>query len=632
MHAFRLLFFIWISVAFFQSVNAQHITVKQGIDFAKKLHEVEILSDKGKKELVKKIKEGNFERNMFPDPRDGSIEIREDLSASYLLDFLAAAFYSEFNYRTGSHFENKVEDKIFAEKEPQELTEEDYDKIQVEHMRMLETFEGYLIEKAIEDEEDFPEEAKVLILGPPMGYYAPFRFYTNEHGLIHHRRSALGKTCTRTLQDLYTIGLINKRVFDEAFKAIQDNETAYEMKLLSFVYERARYYEDFELNKAKELEFIDGLREAEVISEAGLKELLESYEPFELKTKFEIMNFCSNQMIFKLKDYPQDPVEGYTRIFQDLKSLIADFDYQNLNIAVRVQEPPWGQYLIEQKINIEFELDSVSYSYSFFYDYLNSNPLEVIQKRDSLLKISPNFHRGINKLLADRNSEYRLYYANKPDQISFYGQEEFGMMLLTEKQFKAWGTSNSDYFLFRQSHDNRFNTSGNRAIIDEYKALGLFDHLEEKEFRQGMDCVNESVIESHQSLLRCFPKTLVHFDWETGNLENPYESITKDFKEASRGQFEPTNIVDTFQKSWEDQTTRFSFELAGKTYEANLKMDGDWLDEGFFALIKQALKENSIDSQIYHCVEDKRYTSSYIMLTTKQYEALMKSQPELFAE
>jgi hypothetical protein len=404
------------------------------------------------------------------------------------------------------------------------------------------------------------------------------------------------------------------------------------MKLLSFVYERARYYEDFELNKAKELEFIDGLREAEIISEAGLKKLIESYKPFELKTKFEIMNFCSNQMIIKLKDYPKDPVEGYTRIFQDLKSLIPDFDYQNLNIAVREKEQPWGQGLIEQKINIEFELDSVSYAYSSFYDYRNPDPLQTFQNKDSLLKISPNFHKGINKLLADRNSDYRLYYANKHDYKGFYGKEEFGLILLTEKQFKTWGTSNSDYFLFSQSHDNRFNTFGIRALIDEYKALGLFDHLNEKEFQQGMDCVNESVIESHQALLRCFPKTLVHFDWESGNLENPYESITTDFKEASRGQFEPTNIVDTFKKSWEDQTTRFSFELAGKTYKADLKMDGDWLDADFFALIKQALKENSTDSQIYHCVEDKRYTSSYIMLTKKQYEALMKSQPELFAE
>ena len=625
MRSIRCLLLISIYMVFSNSAYGQNLSKKQAIDFAEKLYEVEILSEKGKKFLVKTINEGDFERTRGPNPIDGSMSVSNELSVSQILIFLSKAFGGELYYRTGVQEQNKMLKDIQREKGNVLLTQEDYNNIQAEFSKRMEKFEGQKLENAIVDEENFPEDTRSISLD---GFSMP---YMQEYGLIHKNRSVLGKTCTRTLQDIYDVGLINKVVFEEALQLIRQNNLVFEVYVTAYAYERITYYEDFEENKSKEVKFIQGLNEAGIISNEKKNELIESYKPFELKTKFEILEYCSNTKTFELKDYSMNPEIGYKEIFTDIRTLVPNFNFENFRASIKDVENPWDDDLIEQKGIITFKVDSTNYYNSFFYDYKRKNPKENEKESDTLLKISNEFHKGINKLLADRNSSYRLYYANKSDDGGVYGKQKFGLILLTEEQFKAWGTYNSDYFLFNQSHDNSFNTSNIQIMIDEYKSLGLFDHLTDNEVRIGENCVSESVIENHQSILSCFPKTIVYFDWETGNLENPYESIIKKFSEASRGDFKPTNIVDTFENSWEHETTGFSFDSNGKNYSADLKMDGDWLDSDFLTLIKQSMIDSNIGSQIYYCLDDGQ-AGGYIVLTDKQYSMLKTSQPELFKE
>ena len=604
-------------------MRAQILSNKQAIDFAEKLHEVEILSDKGKELLIDHIEKGDFERTKQPNLLDGSMEITNNLSVSQILIFLSKAFGSELYYRTGILEQNKLIKETQEQTGKAILTQKDYDSIQEHFYQNIEDFEGWKIEKSIIDEESFPEESRTIHLD---GFSMP---NMEENGLIHGRRSALGKTCTRTLEDLFSIGLIDKVIYDEVFNAIKRNELTIEAYVTVFAGERAIFYEDFKENKSKEINFIKELNEVGVISDIKLKELIDSYKPKELKSKFDILEYCSNTKIFHLNDYSNSPEIGYKEIFFDIKSLVPNFEFKNFKSEITEPENQWSDDLIEQKVLISFKVDDVVYHNSFFYDYRRKVPKENEMESDTLLKINNNFHKGINKLLADRNSEYRLYYANRPENGKYYGKQKFGLTLLTEEQFETWGTYNSDYFLFSQSHDNSFNTLNILRLIETYKEIGLFDHLDESEIKKGEDCINEMVIDSYQSILSCFPKTIVYFDWESGNLENPYEELTISFAEASRGKFQPTKIVDTFEKSWEKETTQFSFDLNGKNYSTDLEMNTDWLNPKFMELIEHAMLENSIDSEIYYCIEDGQATG-YILLTKKQYEILNSRQPDLF--
>ncbi|MCU0354589.1 MAG: hypothetical protein MUD08_12770, partial [Cytophagales bacterium] len=135
----------------------------------------------------------------------------------------------------------------------------------------------------------------------------------------------------------------------------------------------------------------------------------------------------------------------------------------------------------------------------------------------------------------------------------------------------------------------------------------------------------EKEIRNFFDMLICFPKTINFFDWETGNLHNPYEELTKAFADVSRGAFTPTEIIDQFEKDWNKKTTPYGFRFKGKTYSEQLNMNGDWLDSRFFELIEEALADNGVDGKFYLCVND-----GYIFLTQNQYEYLKETQPELF--
>lgn len=341
-----------------------------------------------------------------------------------------------------------------------------------------------------------------------------------------------------------------------------------------------------------------------------------------------------------MRNYPKDIEKAYKTIFEEVKEIVPHFDFQNFNANLEIKKSSYEDGLDERILTISFDIDSVHYDFSSFYDFQRKD-----EKPKTELKIVHSFYKIINKFLADQNSEKRLYFAEKRGVFNT-DENEFGLILLNEEKRKLWqyraeynigGKQRveyfdlEDYFLSEENHDNTFNTQNISKIIEEYKNIGLFSHLSKEEFELGIVRVKQNQIGAYSDILGCFPKQIVFFDWESGNLENPYEELTKEFGEASRGYFTPTNIKDFFESSWdnEQKTTYYSFDFGGVTYEEDLEIMSDWLDTLFMELIERALNENNIDGKIYTCIDDGQ-AAGYIFLTKAQYKYLNKNQPEIF--
>jgi len=603
-------------------IYGQILTKEEAYILADKLYEIQILSDEGRKDLRSKIEGNNFERYKSPNLSDGSIEVVKGFSRSQILIYLSKAFRIDLEYRSGSLESIELYEKLLEENGNTPFTEEDQEMLKSKSDSLIQNILGPKIEEAIKDEENFPEDVRrTSFISYGLPKYQKF-------DLINHKRSVFGKTCTRTLKDLFAIGLINDVIFKEVKEKIENFELTIESEVLSYASERAIFYEDFDENKSKEESFIKTLNKVEIISNDSLKKILSVENSKKLFQKYELIKYCNNAKTFHLNKYPVKPDDAYLKIYEEIKLIIPEFIFNNFQAKVFEVENDWGGDLIEYRASISFEVKGRKYLNEFFYDYKKKDEQEI----DTLLKIHNDFANGVNKYLADLNSDYRLYYANKSwGGNSVYGQNEFGLILLTEEQFKAWGTYNSDYFLFSQSHDNSFNSENIEKIITEYENIGLFDHLNDTEKEQAKNCVSKSEIDSYQSILLCFPKTIVYFDWETGNLENPYEELTTEFSEASRGAFTPINIIDEFESSWEKETVNYAFEFEGTLYQETLQMNSDWLDPMFMELIENAIKENNVKGKIYYCL-DNGQAAGYIFLTSSQYKFLKKNQPELFPE
>jgi hypothetical protein len=619
---FFLLFYFFTT-----SMIAQNLTQTQALNFAKDLYAVDILSEKGRDTLVEIIKQNKFSSGGVMMSLNGKFEpsYEHDIKLSYILKFCSQAFGTAFYFRSGSGKDgDKIQAEVFKGVDYNKLSPEAYEKLSDELQKRKSTLEGNLIENAIVDEDSFPKGFTF--------YMNPMSFHEGK-GLercISQKRSALGKTRTRTLLDLLKIGLINQRIFNETLPQIQSNQLFLEAYVLDCLVKRTIYYEDFEDNKKQELKLLDQLEKYKILSKKAHESLISSYKPYEIKSKFDYLVYCNNAIVLDLKQYSLSPDVYYPLIFNKIKNVLPEFNFTKLRVKI-TNNDKYDKTLIEQKATLSFEVNGHVYKNTFWHDFVKKTP-DSLDKKENIAVVRDDFHKAINKWLADIHSEKRLYFANNAYQGEagqpWVGDGRIGLILLDEKQFKAWGDY-EPYFMQIQSHDNTFNTVGCLKIIEEYNKIGLFSHLTKAEIDSAKLKIEEAEIDSYAGILSFFPKNLVYFDWESGNLENPYEEITLDFSAASRGIFTPTDLVDNFKKDWENKTTHYGFTFKNERYEAELEMKTDWLDYKFKQLIDQALKEQGDETAIYSCVSNGQ-EGGFVVLTKIQHEYLLKYHPKFF--
>lgn len=628
----RLLVCLTIHIFFVTTVYPQTYTSTQVTEIAKQLNEVKILSKKGSKQLVEFIEENKLTL------------ASKGVDNTLLLYFLGQMFYGDFQYRTGVYEQGRFFQKHSLpspidqmSQDTTQLSPEAYEKkykaLHLEYTKKqqelyfrfeeeLKNFKGYKIEEKIKNEENTLQYES-----------SNSTFYLNkiitaptEVELIHEQRSVTGKTNTRTLRDLLTIGLINKKIYDDVLPQIQEHQFFLEYLVLQKCAERAQYYNQYQTLKTEQLELLHNLIQTKQLSKEASYKIVNSYKDWELKEKFEFLGSCRNAKIFNLNDYPNDPVKVYPLLFESIKDIIPNFAYKNLSVKLLESKSEYTDDMMEIRIELSIEANGNIYTTNHFYDFRKIEP-DSSSLADTLLQTHSNINTIVNKVLVDLNAPQRLYRAS-PRAPYTYESRALGLILLTEEQQKAWGPLDLQ-FLSQENHDNTFNSKNILKIVEEFKQIGLFNHLSKEEIKQAKETLKRASIESYQDVLFCFPKNIVYFDWETGNFDNPYEELTLEFGAASRGLFTPTDIVDEFAKSWDKPTTLFSFKFHGKTYSTQLEAYSDWLNPDFLELINKALKEHNMDAKIYTCLSDGQ-VGGYMILTKQQYKIIHKKYPNFF--
>jgi hypothetical protein len=183
--------------------------------------------------------------------------------------------------------------------------------------------------------------------------------------------------------------------------------------------------------------------------------------------------------------------------------------------------------------------------------------------------------------------------------------------------------------LSRESFDNRLSRRNIDLFIKDCIEQGILAHVTPSEIDSVKQSIYSADISSLEDLLLRFPRTVVYFDWETGNLDNPYQELTEKLVQSARGQFTVSQIVDEFKLGWDKaKTTRYGFTMSGTTYSIQLPFNGDWLAPEFLDLLRKAIHEHSIDGDYYYCV-DNGQESGYIFLNTVQLAFIRQHYPDL---
>lgn len=637
---------------------AQQLTKNQALAFAEKLYQIEILSEKGRDVLTNKINKDSLAKlGSFPSYYNQKVET--ELSVSSILNFCGRAFANEYIFRTGLTAETQdfIRNTMLPEAQQKGLTQEEvewaldsigeaYDEVEFEKLaekvkQFITTQEGYKIENKIPIEDEIPDNnykinSELFLKSINRNGFSAITFIGNSMfsepelgiGLVHPTRSVIGKMRTRTLQDLLTIGLIDNKIYEDVMMQNQAKHLPAESLLLMYAAERAFYYENFSTRKAEELKILQNLKEADVLSEVNYKAVLNSYQTFEIKAPFEYLPYCNNSVLIDLKNH-NDPVEGYHHIFTQIKTILPNVNFYNLDIQAFIDDSN-KENAVRSNLQIKFIENGKTYISKFYYDHIDS----IEAQTAGGFKIDLEAFKGVNRLLVDQGSDYRLYCAVKYASRYNNFAESGALILMTENQYNAWNfTDRYDRLFEKQNHDNTFNHNFIKVSIAAFEKIGLLAHLTPEEIELGKEKIIQTKIEHYADILACFPQIIVDFDPVYGNEKEPFKSLTETIIKISKGAFNVENITDDFEENFKNETplSNFSFELNGKIYQAELYLHDEAYKNKFMQLINRALEENGMSGRLYTLAGNFNL-GGYLFLSSSQYADLKNKYRALFEE
>ncbi|WP_143436594.1 hypothetical protein [Hymenobacter crusticola] len=593
---------------------------------AEQLYQRHLLSLAGRDELLRRIRHGDLRIQEY-DELHQTVTEQQSNSPAAILAFCVEAFKAEFNYRTqeldvevaaatgdSSYVDTQKSSAIF-DKYRQALARFKGDTVAFQQWYYRQLPARFKIENAIKAEDSLLQGGWTI--------YPPIGGLPASHHWINNQRSVFGKTRTRTARDLREIGLIDVAVYQHLQELLRNGQLITEEQVCTKAASEMQYRANYDQNKVKQLQWLDSLRQAGLLSATQHQRLLRDYRPYELKKPFEVLAYCQRGQVLDLRHLSHEPQRLYPHIFAQLPAILPGFRYTDLRVTVT--EKDMGSDLRQQNVTLSFQANGRHYENTFWQDFIRKDGTDPAPSLGA--QVGENFYRSINRWLADQNSPLRLYRAYKPDAQSVHGDEYLGLIAMTEQQRKLLG--NNQDLVSIESHDNRFSSPNIEKLVTWYQHLGLFSHLSPEQITQGRRKALSGAKISFAEVLMSFPHVVHAFDWESADSPHVYVRHTKELAVISRGGFAPEHVQDgfTFDQSL-PTTIPFSFDLNNHTYRTQLKADSDWLDPAFVELIQRATQEQHAVGKFYECLGGE----GYIFLTSEQHLTLSKAQPELFRE
>jgi hypothetical protein len=352
-------------------------------------------------------------------------------------------------------------------------------------------------------------------------------------------------------------------------------------------------------------EMVDGLRAMGLLDCAGPAERARVAHPDDVVL---LLVECEEAILidFTANDLPAPDL--YRPAFEKINGMSAEIDFQLVSLDLEAREYEWGTAgtviaVIQQAGN--------DYTQAFAYS--------------DRIRVDHQFHRMVNRILADNNSEhrlFRLYLTCEDCDTNLYSgsgpvdPHRVPIISLTSAQAQA---IQEQRLLSMCCDDFRLlKTAEVEEAIAGFQSLGLLDGLGAAEYEQARDEVFRNVRGDGAEVLSVFDayddSILYRFDLETANFENPYEEALMGLAGVSSDQFQPTAIQDEWVY---DQESGLSFELNGTRYKTTLSNWMEWLDPSFIATVNQALKEQGSSGQFY-IVEGSGQDVSVIFLGADQ--------------
>ncbi len=450
----------------------------------------------------------------------------------------------------------------------------------------------------------------IKMFGEPDPNYA--QFFTNRLGVGVTNWDTLKVGLLDYLNHLRTCGLVNDRLFPKVAGLIDQQQIDHRIPLLLFTLQLVE--QDKRMAPQTLGTFASGLQEHAICTGDNLVRLNEVINQRAIENPIEFLKYCDRSRLFELANYSEDPDEYLEKIHQQTSSLVEGLAFEDFTYIVETDKVWSNQDYKSYNVIVSLRCNGRLYKQKSFY-----SPLEKRNDPRGMNyfgKIGTQaYYKVFNKILADNQSPYRLHMVSSSvNNVADYSK--YGIIALTKTQADYLHKGGSYFRPSNEDFSANLTSSKIEEAIAEYEKAGLFSHLNGEEIAKAKEAVWNREHSSFLTVLAPFPKVLLIFDTELGNLTDPYAELVGWYADISRGAFHPSNISDDFNLE-ENEYCTLQFDLNGKHYSQQLRIQSDWIDADFFAFMDEVIEENNLDGS-FHLFDTGGQDVAILFLTTEQ--------------
>lgn len=487
-----------------------------------------------------------------------------------------------------------------------------------------------LHEKNREKGDDFDDEYQKEIMAEPQyllylltrikiystaGTSSIFNFSPAPVVVVKGKEKELRQQLGKFAQKLFSGKFVSQKTKQEIENKIASTELLSEFEVASFAASLTE--KEYFLTPTKYKKFADTLLSRELITEESYAVIMDKLFKGDFRDYNEPLRYLKNIVILDLTKYTGKPENYIDLAYKETGKAFPGLEFDSLEFSIQQdkKESSVGFTVYDMKVSLKKKGKSYAYQSFFDADYKNKEATDRSVLPEDYYKI-------FNKMLSDQLSPYRLHTV-------MIGKNNLGILPLTQKQFDGlmWSYSGMNLSGYIQlSYENFHNKLTSKKIKDAiaiYDSVGLLSHLTSLE---KDSCINEIMgkeINYFSDILSSFKNLVFEIDLEYGVDEGQYRSLTKQIAGMSKGNFNPTDIVDTYNYE-KRKKFEYGFTLKEKKYMVRLNQEDDWLDIGFWELIEKAVKELDRKGKFYYIHPSDGMRQIY--LTNEQADVLQQKK------
>jgi hypothetical protein len=279
----------------------------------------------------------------------------------------------------------------------------------------------------------------------------------------------------------------------------------------------------------------------------------------------------------------------YTKLLQDAAARVPDANIQSVSTTMRVERVNEMDINSDTSYIVTLKTKDTTYSKSIFYT--------------STQPIDRDFYLFINQVLADRNSNRRLFPIEficltcKPDSLTHelpHDETKLGLLALTNLQYDSLITMGKAF----EFSNHEFMLRSSKEIRDEQARLlrsGLFDGFPDAYMQRFNRDLEENCFYSKEDMYDYADTIFTTVIIDSTITDQPYTAIANSLSAASRDKFD---LGDAEETNTENETV-FRCIINGKPHTYSLTAQRGYIDPKFIDHINDALEENNAGGAFY---------------------------------